>query len=170
MGILQVVRLTPPPTFYDMKPLAGRHQPLTGPVGAIAGWQDELAFAALRLAYSASGGLARGDDIGRLLADHGPGTFISMAKLLEDEEIFGFEWNASLWIPMFQFGLNDLSLKPSPRQVRAALGEEFNGWTVAAWFVEPNVWLARRRPIDLLESELEAVLLAARADRFVAAG
>jgi hypothetical protein len=143
---------------------------LSSSVGAIAGWQDELAFAALRLAYSASGGIARADDVGRLLAERGPGTFISMAKLLEDEEIFGFEWNASFWIPMFQLGVSDLSLRFPPRQVRAQLGEEFDGWTVAAWFVEPNVWLARRRPIDLLESDIDAVMLAARADRFVAAG
>jgi|SRR5450432_2281082 len=169
MGLLQVVRLAPPPTFYDIE-VASRPPALSSPVGLIAGWQDELAFAALRLAYAASGGIARGDDLGRLLADHGPGTFISIAKLLEDEEVFGFEWKTSLWIPMFQFGREDLSLRSEPRKVRAELGEEFDGWTVSAWFVEPNVWLARRRPIDLLESDTEAVLHAARVDRFVAAG
>lgn len=56
---------------------------------------------------------------------------------------------------MFQFG-SMLSLKPGPRQVRAEPGEQFDGWTVAAWFVEPNGWLARRRPIDLLESNESA--------------
>jgi hypothetical protein len=168
MGLLQVIRRVPPPTSHDVWLESTR--PALSPVGAIAGWQDELAFAALRLAYTASGGIARGDDLGRLLADHGPGTFISMAKLLENEEVFGFEWKKSLWIPMFQFGPEDLSLKSEPRQVRAELGKEFDGWTVSAWFVEPNVWLARRRPIDLLESDINAVMLAARADRVVAAG
>jgi hypothetical protein len=170
MGLLHVVRRVPAPTFYDTKGFASRPRAVTSPIGAIAGWQDELAFAALTLSYRPSGGIARGDDVGRMLADHGPATFISMARLLEDEAIFGFNWNASLWIPMFQFELSDLSLKVEPGRVRAELGEEFDGWTVSAWFVEPNAWLARRRPIDLLESDIEAVLLAARADLFVAAG
>jgi hypothetical protein len=169
MGLLQVARRVPTPTFYDIE-TAGKPRAFSSPVGLIAGWQDALAFAALRRAYTASGGVARGDDLGRLLADHGPATFISIAKLLDDEEVFGFEWEASLWIPMFQFGLEALSFRSAPRQVRAELGAEFDGWAVSAWFVEPNVWLAQKRPIDLLESDTEAVLLAARADRFVAAG
>lgn len=169
MGLLHVLRLVPPPTFYDAKGIAGRRRTPLMPIGAIAGWQDELAFASLRAAYSASGGFARGDDMGRWPADTGPGTYVSMATLLEDEEVFGFEWNASWWIPRFQFEPT-LALKPAPQQVRAELGAQFDGWTVAAWFVEPNAWLARRRPIDLLESDLDEVLDAARADRFVAAG
>ena len=51
-------------------------------VGAIAGWQDELAFAVLSLACKAFGRIARIDDLGRLLADDGPSTFISMNKLI----------------------------------------------------------------------------------------
>ncbi len=138
--------------------------------GAIFGWQDDLAFAALQRAYWDSGGIAPGDHLGRLLADHGPGGFISLASLLADEEIFGFAHREMVWVPMFQFDLGDCSLKPAPRRVRAELGEEFDGWTIAAWFVEPNQWLGEQRPVDLLESKLAAVLQAARADRFVAAG
>jgi hypothetical protein len=170
MGLLHVVRRVPPPTFYDTHRLASRPRALASPIGMIAGWQDELAFKTLALSYRSSGGIARGDDLGRMLADHGPATFISLAKLLEDEAIFGFDWNATLWIPMFQFEPSDLSLKAEPGRVRAELGEEFDGWTVSAWFVEPNLWLGQRRPIDLLESEIGAVIHAARGDRFVAAG
>ena len=109
----------------------------------------------------------RGD---RLLADHGPGTFISLAQLVADAEIFGFEWEGFFWLPMFQFAMSDLAIEAAPRQVRAELGEEFDGWALSAWFVEPNMWLANRRPIDLIGPHLEAVLQAARADRFVATG
>lgn len=169
MGLLPIGKLLPARASVASAFARGPRM-RSAPPGAIAGWQDELAFAALNLAYRARGGIARADDLGRLLADHGPGTFISMAKLFADEEIFGFEWRGSLWVPMFQFALGDLSMKPEPRRVRAELGEEFDGWTVSAWFVEPNVWLAQQRPIDLLETGLGAVLDAARADRFVAAG
>lgn len=170
MGFLRVTQRIPPPTFYEATRFAAKPRALSSPIGTIAGWQDDRAFAALALSYRPWGGMARADDVGRLLADHGPVTVISMAALLEDEAIFGFDWNASLWIPMFQFDPGDLSLKAAPRRVRAELGEEFDGWTVSAWFVEPNTWLAQRRPIDLLESDTKAVLVAARADRFVAAG
>jgi hypothetical protein len=122
------------------------------------------------VAYEDAGGIARADHIGRLLADHGPGAFISMAQLLADGEVFGFKWDGSLWLPMFQFVPTDLRIKAAPRQIRAELGAEFDGWEVATWFVEANVWLGKRRPLDLLESHLAAVLQAARADRFVATG
>jgi hypothetical protein len=168
MGLLQVIRLAPSPTFYDAD-IKG-DPPALSSIGAIAGWPDELAFATLRLAYKVFGGLARCDDLGRVLADHGPSTFISMTKLFDDEEIFGFEWQESTWIPMFQFDPEGLSVKPEPRRVRAELGKEFDDWTASAWFVEPNRWLAQRRPVDLLESDVVAVLHAARVDRFVAAG
>jgi len=137
---------------------------------AIPGWQDDIQVAALRLAYKGAGGLGRGDEIGRLMADHFPATFISMAQLVADEEVFGFEWDRSLWPPMFQFGLLDLSIRAAPRLVRAELGEGFDGWALSTWFIEPNLWLASCRPIDLLECQLQAVLQAAHADRFVATG
>lgn len=160
-----MTRRVPPPTFWDTKarPLA-----LTSTHGSIADWQDGLAFEALGLAYRASGGMARADDIGRMLADHGPGTFISMARLLEDKAIFAFRWHASLWIPMFQFDLSDLSLRLEPGRIRAELGEKFDGWALAAWFVEPNEWLAGRRPIDVHDTAIDAVLHAARVDSVTA--
>ena len=142
----------------------------TAHIQAIPGWQDELEVAALRLAYEDAGGIGRGDEIARLLADHGPGTFVSLEQLVADEEIFGFDWDGFLWLPMFQFAMRDLAIEVAPRQVRAELGDEFDGWALSAWFVEPNVWLANRRPVDLMGPRLGAVLQAARADRFVATG
>jgi hypothetical protein len=138
------------------------------PRDTISGWQDDLAFQALRAAYRASGGIARGDVIDRLSAVHG--RTISVAELLADEDLFGFEWDKSVWVPMFQFEPGDMSLRRAPRRVRAVLGHEFDGWGVCTWFVEPNAWLAQRRPVDLLESNLGAIVQAARADHVVGAG
>jgi uncharacterized protein (DUF2384 family) len=50
------------------------------------------------------------------------------------------------------------------------LGHAFDGWGVSTWFVEPHESLARHRPVDLLESNLRAILQAARADHAVGAG
>ena len=38
------------------------------------------------------------------------------------------------------------------------------------WFSQPNHWLRNRRPVDVLDVSLTAVLRAARADRFIANG
>jgi hypothetical protein len=127
-------------------------------------------FAALRAAYLPTGGIAHGDDLARLLEDRQLGGFVSLGRLLVLGGVFSFEWQGSFWIPMFQFELRDLSLKPGPRQVLAELMPLFSGWSLAAWFVRPNSWLNDQIPVDLLDLNLPAVLEAARADRFVVAG
>ena len=50
------------------------------------------------------------------------------------------------------------------------LVEVLDGWALAVWFVEPSSCLASRRPLDLLRSDLPAVLQAARLQRDVVKG
>jgi hypothetical protein len=122
---------------------------------------NSSAFVNLLSAFRGSGGTARGDDLGRLLEDHRCGDFVSLARLIVSDDIFGFEWRHSYWVPMFQFDLSDLSTRIGPQQVRAALGLD-EGWRTAVWFARPNRWLMGQRPVDLIESELTAVIHAAR--------
>jgi hypothetical protein len=44
----------------------------------------------------------------------------------------------------------------------------FDGWSMAVWYLQQNIWLDNRRPIDLLDRNPAAVLAAARGDRFIA--
>lgn len=127
-------------------------------------------FAALLAAFRATGGAANGDDVARLLEDHGIGDFIGLARLIAGAEVFGFEWRNTLWIPMFQFELRDLSVKPEAKQLLKALGDGFEGWACAAWFATPNSWLNLRAPVDLIATHLDEVLEAARTDRLIAVG
>ncbi|MEO7116846.1 MAG: hypothetical protein ABIZ18_13415 [Caldimonas sp.] len=62
---------------------------------------NEREFRDLQFSYQASGGIASGDDLSRLLADQRPGNFISLARHIADRDIFGFDWRSSFWIPMF---------------------------------------------------------------------
>jgi hypothetical protein len=128
------------------------------------------AFGALLCAFRPTGGTARGDDLSRLLDDCHCRDSVSLATLLASGAIFGFAWHNTVWIPMFQFDLRDLSIRSSPRQVRAELTHELDGWGLASWFGQPNCWLSGRRPVDVLESDRSGVLGAARADRFIAVG
>jgi hypothetical protein len=127
-------------------------------------------FVRLRAAYRASGGTARSDDLARLLEDCRNTDFDGLTRLIVSGEAFGFDWNHLFWVPMFQFDLNDLTLKKGSVQVLAELATSFEGWTLAAWFVQRNSWLNHSRPVDLIDSHLHEVLEAARADRFVATG
>jgi hypothetical protein len=127
-------------------------------------------FVALRDDYRASGGIERGDDLARWMKGRSSGDFVSLARLIVGGEVFSFEWHHSFWIPMFQFELPALRLRDGPRRVLAELAPAFDGWRLAQWFVQPNETLAARRPLDLVDQQLEAVLAAARADRFVAIG
>jgi hypothetical protein len=125
---------------------------------------NNMDFIAMRHAYQASGGLPCGDDLALSLEQHARGDFVSLARLIVAGDVFGFEWHHTFWIPRFQFDRSDYSLKAGPRQVLAELSADFDGWTVAVWFAQPNARLAGRRPVDLLEADLPAVIQAARAD------
>ena len=127
-------------------------------------------FFAVQEALRGKGGLARADDLARLLEDCRHVDFIGLAKLMVSGAIFSFEWGGAHWIPMFQFNLADLTVKPAARSVVAELNTTFDGWSLAEWFTQPNDWLAGRTPVDLIDSDLPVVLDAARADRFIANG
>ena len=129
----------------------------------------DAVFAAMRAAYQSRGGFARGDDLARLLEDRSHGSLAGLARLIVAGEVFGFEWRHTFWIPMFQFD-DDLALKPGLKAVLAELASEYDGPRLAAWFVEPNAWLDDALPIDVLATNADEVLQAARADRFVATG
>lgn len=131
---------------------------------------NDCGLAAMRAAYRDSGGMARGDDLDRLLEDQQPGDFVGLGRLIGAGEVFGFEWQREFWVPMFQFDLRDLSVKSGAQHVQAELVDELSGWALAAWFVRSSSWLGNRRPVDLLDSELAEVLGAARTDRFLLLG
>ena len=131
---------------------------------------SSLGFVAMLTAYRPTGGTARSEDLGRLLENRPYGDSMSLTRLVDAGEVFGFEWRNAFWIPMFQFDLRDLSVKPGPRKVLAEFAGVLNGWALASWFAEPNTWLNGARPVDKIDADLTAVVDAARTDRFIAAG
>ncbi len=131
-------------------------------------------FRMLKLACRASGGIARADDLARLLCDRGDGGQGEpmLGELLARAEVFGFLWRGSVWLPMFQFDLRRLSVQRAAQQVRAELqgAVALDGWDCACWFARPHAGLDYRAPVDLLATDLPGVLEAARADRWILNG
>lgn len=119
-------------------------------------------FITMLEAFRATGGTARAEIVGQLLQDRHAGDTVSLAKLLNSGQLFGFEWRASLWIPMFQFDAGDLSLKAGVQRVRAELPPLWSGWTLASWFAAPNERFGGRNAADTIDLDLTAVVQAAR--------
>jgi len=119
-------------------------------------------FIALLEAFRATGGTAPGEIVGRLLGEHKVGHAVSLAKLICTGQAFGFEWRACLWIPMFQFDVDDLTLQAGAQRARAELPSLWSGWALASWFAAANERLDGLSPADMLDSNLDAVLRAAR--------
>jgi hypothetical protein len=119
-------------------------------------------FIGLLEAFRATGGTAPVEIVGHLWEEYQMSRANSLAMLLDSGQIFGFEWRASLWIPMFQFAAHDLALKAGAQRVRAELPPLWSGWNLASWFALSNARLDGRCPADMLDADLEAVMRAAR--------
>ena len=58
-------------------------------------------FAALLAGFKSSGGLWCGDDLVRLLEDRQRCDLGSLAKLMVSGDIFSFQQQSNVWVPMF---------------------------------------------------------------------
>jgi hypothetical protein len=134
----------------------------------------DLLFVDLLARYRPWRGLSRYSELCRMLPAQDRLSCVALAGWITDGTVFGFEWGSDFWLPTCQFVPN--SGQPSgqprtwPRSVCSELAPVFDGWRIARWLVEPNVWLQDAAPIMCVDQHLDAVLEAARADRFVAAG
>ena len=119
-----------------------------------------IGFIALLEAFRPTGGTAPGEIVDQLLNEHQVGFAVSLAGLIHTGQVFGFEWRTNLWIPMFQFDADNLTLKEGPQRVRSELPPLWSGWMQASWFATPNARLDGRSPVDILDSDIDAVLWA----------
>jgi hypothetical protein len=118
-------------------------------------------------AYRRSGGLARLQELANL---GGNGTSVDLAKLatcISRRELICFEWQSYAWLPLFQFDLNDMSLRPQLQPIVIQLSCVYNPWEVAFWFTEPKPWLSDRAPADTGTADLAMLLQHARSDRLM---
>lgn len=165
---------------YSVAPKSGpaRVNSLAAGMPTAAGWRlrrnpavpAEVEFEAMRTTYGPTGGIARvGELVDLFRYQQGP-TPNTLASWIERRQVICFEWNDAIWLPWFQF--HRVALVPHPQldAVFAELAPVFDAWEMAAWFAQPNSWLAGRIPVNTLLSDLDAVREAARADRFIADG
>lgn len=125
---------------------------------------NDRGFGVMRAAFRMTGGIARCEELSNLMEDHARHDFLALARLIVSGAILGFHWHQSFWIPMFQFELRAMTIKPGPLSVLAELTPVLDGWIVAAWFARPNDRLGGVRPVTLLDMNLPGILAAARSE------
>jgi hypothetical protein len=130
---------------------------------------EDLAFATLQSGYRDHGGILQGESLAGCLSRAGRGGYVELARRIVAGELFSVRWRGAFWLPMFQFHPIELTPRTEPSKVLAELHGVLNGWQLARWHISVRGDLRGLRPLDLLESDLDAVLAAARADRLALA-
>jgi hypothetical protein len=127
-------------------------------------------FETMSEAFRPHGGFVSGDAVThrlRRLPDQPPPTF---ERWLVSRKVLSVRWRDQTLMPLFQFDLETMAIRPACTRVVDELKAVFNGWELALWFATPNTWLDCAKPVALLASDEFAVLQAARADRFISQG
>jgi hypothetical protein len=132
--------------------------------------ERDTEFLSMLDAYRPTGGLVRGDDLADLQISRHSGDHASLARAIVAGEILCFDWNRTIWVPAFQLDRGDFTARREIGNVLAELSGTFDGMSAALWFVAPNAWLRGRAPVELFGVDIDEVLDAARAERFIANG
>ena len=125
---------------------------------------------ALLGAYSGIGGVISGDALVALLRGAAEQPISMVARWVAQREVLSFQWGSPILLPVFQFDMAQLRVRPGVLSIMAELRDAFDDMELAEWFARPNSWLRGGIPARCFETDLPAVLQAARADRFVALG
>lgn len=120
--------------------------------------------------FARHGGVVPAEEVALLMRRHVEQPVSQLARWIVGGRVVHFTERSQTLVPLFQFFLDDMSIRPAVATLLGELGSVMDSDELATWLVTPNDWLAGASPIETLEVDFPAVLDAARADRFVAAG
>lgn len=127
-------------------------------------------FVAMLDAYRSTGGILRGDS---LLDRFGLDDFSALQRLGRDiasRKLLSFCWSGCIWLPAFQLDVSLLKPRAEVGQVLKELGDIWDGWEIARWFIRADAFLGGASPLAVLYDRPDDVRDAARASRFVYKG
>lgn len=82
-----------------------------------------------------------------------------------EKRIFGMLSDRITLFPSFQFNSDTRQPYPEVRDVISALESDYEGWSLAIWFITPNDWLEGRAPLDCWSADRAAVVAAAQSEQ-----
>lgn len=87
-----------------------------------------------------------------------------------EKRIFGVLSDRITLFPAFQFNPDTRQPYPEVREVIRALESDYEGWSLAIWFVTPNDWLEGKAPLDCWSDDRATVVAAARSEQAMFGG
>lgn len=164
--------LHPPPSPRNRGP-AARYRPSAEWGPAEGTWSQPTSEAFIHL-----GGLATLDRLAELLRGATPQAELlprpqpvtQVVQWIASRTVVAFRGPNAWLLPLFQFDLPLGRVRPCVSPVLAELRGFLDDREIALWFVNPNVWLDGAQPALVMFRKLPSVLVAARADRYVACG
>ncbi len=129
--------------------------------------QAQRNAAARHLLITEFGGLTSAD-IGQVAGSKSSNRAALAHRWKSDGRIFAVMHQGTPTFPGFQFSPEGQPL-PVIASLLAILGDTHSGWELALWFLGSNGWLDGQRPVDLLLTEPDRVIAAAKheAEAFV---
>ena len=121
-------------------------------------------------AFRPHGGFVSGDEAAQRLRCRSDQPLSLIARWIVSHSVINVTWRGEALMPVFQFDLVDMSIRPSCARVIRELARVYDNWELASWFAAPNAWLAHATPVARIAHDEVGVLQAARADRFIARG
>ena len=150
--------------YHAANPTEGQDLAATRP--CLLGNESDSAFIDMLVSFRSTGGLVRAQEVFTLFKSRNGLGVATLARWIARRSVLSLEWNADVWMPLFQFERRCMGIKPTLVPVFAALNPVFTPWELAHWCVQPHHWLQGCSPADTLDADAAQVLRAACADRF----
>ena len=156
-----------PRTFETAVASAGCKAAASCPRQGLPGLGCDADFIELLNGYRRSGGMARATEMMAWVRQRGAADIATVARWIARQEVVHFEWETETWLPVFQFGAEDLRPHVAVHRSILELAPLMPPWELAQWFARTNVGLAGRCPADVLAVDPDALWQTARADRYL---
>lgn len=137
-------------------------------VPALLQANEDYQYREMERSFRANGGIASADEVTAMLGKHTDQPISMLARWIVGREVLNFDWRAHKMLPLFQFELRTMTLRPSVTDVISELVPVLNDWELALWFARPNGWVHDAAPVETIDVDARAVYDAARADRYLA--
>lgn len=122
------------------------------------------AFIGMLNLYRRSGGLARAQEVFDRFKSRNGLDATTLARWVARRQVLCLPWNGEVWLPLFQFEYQYMTVKPTLEPVFATLNPVLSPWKLANWCAQPHPELDGESPADALNTSAAQVLRAACAD------
>jgi hypothetical protein len=106
-------------------------------------------------------GLRSSTDVAKLARSTASNRAATANRWVNQRKVFTVDVDGAQRFPGFQFDENGRP-RPIIADVLAAFGDRLTGWELALWFTGSSDWLGDEHPVDVLDSDPELVVEAAR--------